>query len=168
MAAFADFTTYFHESAVDFGQLFYDGESDAGPAAFFIPGFIRPIKVLEDERKIGRRDAAAGVPDFDLQPVLIFVRNQPGADADFAVFRRIADRVGQQVIENLADPPGIERNGGNLRQVFPQGDVFLQCQRFQHVDGPVNQLADIGSFFFKGKLPGFRQGQVAQILDHAA
>ena len=43
MAAFADFTVNFHESAVDFGQLFHDGESDAGPAAFFIPGFVQRL-----------------------------------------------------------------------------------------------------------------------------
>ena len=61
---------------------------------------------IEDVRQERRLDAAAGVPDDDLDEPP--VRRARRDDTDRAAGRRVAKRVGDEIREDFADPDGID------------------------------------------------------------
>src|SRR3546814_499093 len=82
----------------DVGQAPDDGQTESGAAASLARRIVELMELLEDPPALLLRDADPGIPDLDAQ--LAVAAPAPEQDAPF---RRIADRVGQQVAENALE-----------------------------------------------------------------
>ena len=56
---------YGNATAMGLGDVFYDGESQARPALFSAPTFVRSIESLKETGQVLLPDPAAPIPDAD-------------------------------------------------------------------------------------------------------
>jgi hypothetical protein len=96
-----------------------DGQPEAGPAVVAGAPGVRAPESLERVRQEGIREAGAVVTDLDAHVGAIF----PGREDDGRPGGREAHRVGEEVVDGLADPVGVEASPGSGGDVDLAGDV---------------------------------------------
>src|SRR6476659_10498711 len=94
-------------SPVQRDDVLHDGEAETEATVASRRAALALAKALEDVRSELARDAFAGVDDRDLD---LGVASRD-AHLDLAAARRVADRVRQEVVDDLTQAIGVPRNG---------------------------------------------------------
>lgn len=78
-------------------------QTDAGSAARAIPRLVGAVEPLEDECLVGERETGTIVTDLNTG----FVRLGPESEPDDGPARGVRQRVADEVVEHLRQPPGV-------------------------------------------------------------
>src|SRR5581483_11119330 len=108
-------------AAVSLDDLFDNGESDAGPAAFARAGLLPPVKPLEDTGQIFFPDSFAVVGQGDLD---LTVRRQIQVESGFPAVRGVLEDILEQVLNDPDNLIGIGCYRGG-RQIDLEMDLFF-------------------------------------------
>src|SRR6267143_2666291 len=76
-----------------------DGQAEARAAGFARAAAVDAVEALGQPRQVFRRDARAGVLDGERRPAVVF----PPMDGHFAAWRRVPDRVADEVAERAGE-----------------------------------------------------------------
>src|SRR5919201_2220829 len=126
-------------AAAELDELLHDCETDAGATARAITRLLDAVEALEDMRQISGWDLLAGVGDADEGAV---ARGLSG-DRHPTAFRRVADRVLQQVREDLREVIRVRARPHVSRHVHGDGDAAAIELRQGEVDGHLDGLPEI-------------------------
>ncbi len=134
-------------------------EAGSGVRAAPVP---RPVKAIEHARNLLFGHPDPGVGDDDLHPRPVGL----DADVEGASLGRVQVRVGQQVGDDLADPPRIgERRRQRRRDVRGQVLVLRDDARLHQLDHLVHDLADIDRAPVDLDVVGLDPRHVEQVVD---
>ena len=127
-------------AAVQFRDLARHREPDAQAAAERGSRLVAAHEHVEDALARHGRDAGPVVADVDRRIAVLGRR----AEADAPAGRRVAGGIGQQVHQELGEPPGVAlHHQGQLRQLDGQRVRLLVEQRAHGLDGGGHHLGEV-------------------------
>ena len=103
-AAFFQFALYRHIAAVSLGDVFDDGQAQAGAAELATARLVHPVEPFEQPGEVFFGDAHALVGESDLD----LIGHGQRLDIENAFFRAVLDRIVQQVHGGLFQQGGIK------------------------------------------------------------
>src|SRR5690606_1197259 len=119
-------------AVVGFDQCAGDGQADTAAAGVAGAGGVGAVEPVEEVVEMFGGDAVSGVGDREFGAV---AAGQPAADGDLAAGRGVAQRVVEQVGQDLGEPVGIDGDGGGVVDRGAQRDA-LRVELFTSgVDG---------------------------------
>ncbi len=137
-----------------------DGQPQPRPTVLSVASVVAAEEAVEHLRQVLRSDALAAVAHNDLG------RAVAAADAhqDIAAGRRVAQRIGQQVLHRLANAVGVHIDHRRRAQQFhAQGDALGRRQRRKARRAVLYQPPQVGRLPVERQLARLGQSQLVQV-----
>ncbi len=97
--AFAFDAVNLNRRVMEIDDMLDNGKTETGPAGVSAPCLIDPVEPFKDTAHFFRRDADAVIFDDQIRAV----RSLLDGDLDLAAFRRVVDRIGDEIQDDLFD-----------------------------------------------------------------
>ena len=143
-------------------NVFDNGKPEAGAALVPAPGFVHPVKPVENLGQVFLVNADPGVPDPDFHPLAGLL----GLYGHFGLFRAVLDGIVHNVDQGLLHENGIQHGLKVFRAVKLNIDLFFFGPGPADIHHPVNNIGKTLLFKFDpGSLEPFQPGQGQKVID---
>ncbi len=148
-------------AAVEFDELFDDGESEPESAEGAGGGGVGLAEAFEDVRKEFRGDAFAGIGDADFNLAVVALEG----DGDGAAAGGEFDGIGEEIPENLLDAAGIAEDGAWSLDFFDKADFFGLGGGLGGSGGGFQEPGGIDDLCIEADFSAQDAGHVEEIVD---